>query len=381
MQADQTLDCSLAARSAVVHYSARLSNLPPEAFQHRLTVTPQLRIKRLIVVENGRPIAARWAQEPDGTAVVLLAQPPAAEQRVEVEAELLLPREQRRIAIPLVRYLGAASDPLTVRIDRQPDVLVTLQPPPKTWKQLAEPGLGQFREGLGRLVATLEQLAGAAAPPPVVTIAPNQPETTGRLVVRVDRDAAGWYAVAECLLDVSGGQLDLIRLQIPPHWTGPIETVPAVEQRVLSVPGETTRHLVIRPQRAVAGPLRLSIRGPLRGNGAELVAVPDVALLDAPRVERIVVLPGRIGSQRLAWETSGLQAAVPANLALPEGMIPTGCEAYQVVAPRYAAAARLLDRPATKPAVRLADYELHAAAGGHLIGRARFDLGPASTGK
>ncbi|MDX1943979.1 MAG: hypothetical protein SFU86_01125 [Pirellulaceae bacterium] len=375
-RAEQKLDCSFAARSAVVRYSARLVNLSPDVLGHRLTASAGLRVKRLTVLESDRPVAARWTQEPDGTIITHLAQPSAAEQRLDIEGVLDIAANTRRLPLPLLGYSGAAESSLEVRIDRQADVLVALQPAPKGWNAVADPGIGQTREGLGRLVAAVSH-SGPVASGLVVTLAPNEPETTGRMVLRVDRDGGGWFAVADCLLEVTGGQLDVLRLRIPSQWVGPLETTPAVEQRLLSIPGESARHLVIRPQRSIAGPLRLTIRGPLRGGGAELVSAPDASVLDAPRVERIVVLPGRGGTERLAWETSGLQAIAGTAFDLPAGLIPPGNEAFQVVAPRFSATARLLDRPTQRPAVRLADYELRFT-GQRLVGTARFDVAPGS---
>jgi hypothetical protein len=374
VRAVQAIDCSFSARSIVVKFQADLSGVPADAFQHRLTIAPQCKARQLVVQSGGRPLAARWTQEPDNSLAITLAQPPGPNLRLELTGELMLPANASRVATPLVRYVGAQQSTYAVRVYRQPDVLVAVQAQPAAWKA-ADEGAGEFRQDLGRLVKTLDEVEGRGANPPQVTLSANQPQTTGSLVVRVERGPTAWLAVADLVLDVQKGQLDALRIATPPSWTGPLDIVPAVEQQLALVPGEVGRQLVIRPQRAVSGALKLTIRGPLRSTGGELVAAPELKLIDLPQVERLVALPDRLGSQRLDWETSGLQATAEAP-ALPAGVIPPGFDLFQTVAPKFSAVARLRDRSGGAPTVRLADHEVALTSGGSLVAHSRLDLAP-----
>jgi hypothetical protein len=141
--------------------------------------------------------------------------------------------------------------------------------------------------------------------------------------------------------------------------------------------GDGGRHLLIRPRLAIQGRQRLTIRGPLRLEPGEGVAVPDVVPLGLERMSRLVLLPVQRGLEPIEWATARLAPA-----SLPDGLNlaplpPESFDVYRVTAARPRAVMKLVEEPTHAASVRLADIRLDWQEDGACRGLAVFDLVPA----
>ena len=374
IEAHQSIDYSVSRRNLSIRYAAELSGLSPHAFLHRLTIAPRVRVTKVAVLEDRVPALNRWSHQGSNILSIALSDEPGSKQRLEVEAEMEFGGDQSRLTLPLIRLSELKGSSMAIRVFRHSDVQIKMQSSPK-WTKHAEPP-GQFSEGLGRLVAAIGTDAADGIAPPTIVLSPNEPRTTGSLVTRVFGDEGGWQADIVCDLRVTGGVLDGLRLSIPDQWTGPFEITPAVEHRTLQLPGQSLRHLHIRPQQAVSGQLTLTIRTPLRSAAGELVAAPNVTLLDAPEVERIIVLQTEDSGSPIQWQTSGLQAAGNERPGVSSQRL-AGFETYRVVAPYFVAVAHRQERAAGSPHVRLADVVAHCYPNRCVSTETMIDLDPA----
>jgi hypothetical protein len=372
----------------MLRFEARLSQVPTARFRHELDLPPALKVQQIRLTAAGAPLPHRWRQRPDGTVVVTLLAAPPGEQLLELEASLPRARNRPRLPLPVVALQGAALTEAVLRIYRQPLVAAQLQSAPG-WERFGEPEIGQEspeRSGseggsLGRLVAALRRSGGEGASAPVVVLSSNQPEVTSRLALRAIEREGQWIAEADLELSVAGGALDVLQLEVPAEWTGPFSITPAVEHRVVALPGAAGSHLLITPQQAITGDFHLTIRGPIKSRASEPVRAPEVAVLDSPAQERIVVLASSGKSPAMFWETQGLQAAAPSGLRLPEGWLGPDQEYYQVVANAYQATAIAPKAAVQRPRVSAAQIEILSQGNRRLVGRARFYAQPPPAGE
>jgi hypothetical protein len=370
---------SLDAQQAKLSFEARLSQVPTARFRHELDLPPALKVQRIRLTAAGSPLPHRWRQRPDGTVVLTLLAPPPGDQLLELEATLPRARNRPRLPLPVVTVQGAAVTEAALRIYRQPQVAAQLQSAPG-WERVAEPEIGRQAPERGRLVAALRRSGGGAGSQPVVTLGPNQPEVTSRLALRVSEHEGQWIAEADVELSVLGGALDVLQFEVPAEWTGPFSITPAVEHRVVALPGAAS-HLLITPQQAITGDFHLTIRGPLKSRASEPVRAPEIALLDSPTQVRIVVLTKSGKSPAMLWETQGLQAAAPSGLRLPEEWLGPDQEYYLVVANSYQATAIAPATASQLPRVSSAQLEVLPQGNHRLVGRARFYVQPPPTGE
>jgi hypothetical protein len=341
-------------------------------------------VQQVRLTAGAAPVPHRWRQRPDGSVVVTLLAPPPPEQLLELEAALPRPRTRPRLPLPAISIPGTSRVGDELRIYRQSEVAVQLQAA-GGWERLADTAIGQQAE-LGRLVAALRRggggtSAGSVGTGPVVTVSQNLPELSNRFALRVVENKGQWFAEADLELQVKGGVLDVLQLEVPAEWTGPFSITPAVEHRVIALPGSAASHLLITPQQAVSGDYRLTIRGPVKSRSSEPIRAPEIVVLDSQAEERIVVLANGNKSPGPLWETRGLQAALSSELRLPEGWAVPDQEYYRVVANSYEAAVL---SPAAAPAqarVTWAEFSLQPQGSGRLVGRALFFVQPPASGE
>jgi hypothetical protein len=372
----QELTCSISLRTAVLRYSARLGKVPPHAFHHRLQATAGLNVVRLEVREGERMIRAQWNQAADGSLIVQLAEPPPPAMEIAVVAQTThsLPGS---LALPLVQYPGAGEDDLSVRLYRQPDAQFDLPTQTPSWKREEHPAHGRYEGGLGRLVGVLRRVGEATAPAPQLAVAAMPHELAGVVLTRLVPGPTNWQLDVQCLLEVEAGVLESLSFEFPATLGGPLEIVPAAEHELTATANGAMQRLLVRPLRAATGQFRMSLRVPLRGGADQAAIAPLVALLDAPRVRRLVALPRRNSDQRFEWETTGLQAIESAGTLLPEALLPTGYELFEAVAGRATAAVQVSRQSSFAAQTLAADHQLQIRARSGVWGRSLFDVVPA----
>jgi hypothetical protein len=178
-----------------------------------------------------------------------------------------------------------------------------------------------------------------------------------------------------CDVILESGSLDAVRFEVPAEWSGPFELIPAMDHQVVLLPGQTQRHLIIRPSSKSAGRLSFSIRGPVKLQTGETPHAPVLLPLDAVRVDSFLLLPSRMANENLQWQTSGLQA-MAAGEAKDAQVAAPGHEVFRVVAPRFAAT--LLQSKDSRKSARivLADFVVRPMFEGSYWTKASYYLLP-----
>lgn len=372
-RATQSIDWSLAESTGLATVRVRLSQVPQDRFVHRVRMPAEVQVWQAELWQAGERAAARWSQQADGLLQITAASTPAEDQELHLRAKWSVPRTGETTALPPIEILDADRAATELMIYRQPDALVTLRSA-AGWQDANSAAVGQFREQFGRLLAVLTCGAASVAPPQFA-IRPNSSTASGNMFLHVGEENGEWQAEILLDLQVERSLLDQVLLEIPADWAGPFAVEPATAALELSR-GESGQRLRIRPPQAAAGPLQLSIRGPLNVAGGRPRA-PEVRLVGPAVVRRFLVLDTGSQDQRIEWQTRGLRPVSETPPSLPPQWQGPGHELLEVVGPRLEAVAQIERPQAQTPAVPLADVQFELAAPSRFLATANFLILPA----
>lgn len=372
--AEQELTYLFGAAGASVEYTARLETSGGVVFQHHLDVPPEFEVDQVSLLLEGRPTAMRWARTPAGGVALFLKEPASGVQELRVQGWLPAPNGGK---LPLTgfRLRHVATRTTTLHVRREGAVqVVPIDPAGVT--EIVPPAEG----GTARGWPVKSYVAEGGTANLAVQVLPNQPRLRAAQATWIERTSDGWMAHVALLAEVSEGQLDQLRLEIPAQWHGPFE--------VLSATGETgvaratrlttgTRHLLlVRLRQSLTGTVGLHVRGAWHPPAGEAVAVPHIILLGADAVERYVLLPRRLGRERARWSTDRLlPEALPAGLSGAAPSVPY--DSFRVLADPYRAMLGNQASAAGQPRVRHAETLLTCLGPGICLGRTTLDVEPA----
>lgn len=378
VRARESIDISIGRHDAAIVYRADLTGIPPHRFQEAIDLPPGFRVKQAVLLEQEAVVSLRWPLAQQGSLTIHRAQSPATTQQLLIEGTL--PWKALSGGVDLVRLpslRSAASDGATIRIYRTPAALTLIKTATGIQPSAAPEG-APWDARLGHLLASYKS---APSPQPVVRefaviTKSNHPATTYRLVTNVERTTSRlWSAVVKCEVTLESGSLDAVRFEVPAEWSGPFELTPPMDHQVVLLPGQTQRHLVIRPSAGHSGKLSFSLRGPLKLQTGETPHAPVLLPLDAVRSDSFVLLPSRVADENLQWQTSGLQAMTAresqeAQLAAPRH------EVFRVVAPRFAATLVQSKDSRSTARILLADLTVRPMLAGSYWAKAHYYLLP-----
>lgn len=424
---DEELRVSVAQQTVQIHWTAAIETLAGELYQAVVQCPPQLEIADLSIVEQGRTVPVAWSRDRDGTLFVRPGRQFAKSFALELRGEMPAPTGSDW-EVPQLRTESARSDSQTLSIFRRGDVMLEMG---ETAGYNPQPDLplGEFVEGWGRLAFRAEshadrratasspptsdfqsdekqetssesptvpepgrktessretgQLAGTAGPPRSVRlrVSPNRPYAAARTITTMDRRAGGWHPQVDYRLRVRDGVVDAFRLEVPAEWSGPFEITPAVAYELLDIPGQTRRHLVIRPPVAISGEFQVRIASPLAFSDDDPDGVPEIGALDVDKLERFVVLPVLERQQRLSWDIRGLQAAVLPDDAPTDLKSRVSIASYQVVGSTFEAVNRPVQRAAGESVAHLIQYTLDFRSDRSVAGVVAADIDPAGASR
>ncbi|ADB18720.1 hypothetical protein Psta_4067 [Pirellula staleyi DSM 6068] len=372
---EQWIDFSVARATCKIQFQASLQGLSSHHFEHRIRLPASVVVKRLVVREDNKLAPCRWAQSKDGTVDVLLLQPPATLQNIELEASIPAPQQGK---LELAEFLveGAECAGSRVRLYRLPDVQLSLG---KLVGYVAEPNpaVGEDWPLLGRLVAEvrripLEQMNQRRELE--LVIAPNEPAAHGKLITTIEPSDDGWQAKLSADFTSTSGSIDIFRVLLPSQLEAPSEITPAVDHQLVTTMGESQRQLVVKPPKPVDSQFAFSLTAKLAPAMGGILRVPMPMLLDLTEVDSLVVLPQRVGSQTLNWQTSGLQS-LPRDAAVT--LVPdlaASSEVFRVVSSSPSAELAITAPSSSNPTLFLADYQLIIDSTGSVSGNSVFLL-------
>ena len=369
--AKTTLACGMSL--CRLTFQAELTGLSPAHVQQRIVLPAGWVASDVAIRDGDLPLACRWFQQADGTVVVRLDQPPGSSQQMRVDAALT-PAAGKPISFPAVQLMDVAVAEQGLLVTRSYDCSVEMRQV-VGWQSDGQEA-GQPQEQRRRLVASLVS-APMGEHSLMMVLSPNQPQVASRLVTRYARGASGLAAASLlCDLDITGGNLDELRLQAPPAWRGPWETSPPLAVRSEDVPGQTLHFVTLTPDRPLTGKVRLLVSSPLKSAAGEPPRVPEIALVDVPRVDRLVQLPKAKSGDPAEWKLTFLQPAQP-PADLQDGFPQAGdYDTFTVTGPHFDAVLSTGAATAAEPVVSLIKYDAAWLRTGIVRGRAAIHLDP-----
>lgn len=334
---EESIDWSISETMGKATFNAQLTDVPRFRFEHQLSVSPALHVTDVSVTQRGRAAASRWEQQADGSIRVTMLEPPESEQTLVIVAETSLQKDKATFRLPHILLNEIERRPMQLRLFRQRDAQVTVEAA-EDWKSSNE-SLGEFRdEKKGRLCASFVGDASRARTPSI-SIMPNRPRLSGRMLIHMGRADGDWSWDAEVDLQIAGGVVDELSLSVPAEWPAQLEIEPSMDQDLDRSSGEGRRRLVLRPRVPMSDAFRVRLRGPLQNTGDGLQA-PDIGVEGNSDVQRLVLLDRGADSNEFDWQTSGLVAMdQAARRNLPADWQALRGDWYQVAAPRFEATA------------------------------------------
>jgi hypothetical protein len=378
VHAREHIDISLGRHDAEILYRADLTGIPPHRFQEVIDLPAGFRVKQAVLLEQEASVSIRWPAVLPLSLALHRAQPPAATQQLLIEGTLPLPApfgQPSLVRLPSLR--SAASDSAIIRVYRTPATLTRITTA-SGMALSATPAGAPWDPRLGHLLASYKS---DPSPQPAVReftalTQPNNPATTYRLVTKMERTTPrSWSAVINAEVTPESGSLDAVRFEVPAEWSGPFELSPAMDHQVVILPGQTQRHLVIRPSAGRTGKLILSIRGQVKLQTGETPHAPVLLPLDALRTDSYLLLPRRVADENLQWRTSGLQA-MSAGESKDARLTASGHEVFRVVAPRFTATLLQSKDSRNGPRILLADLVVRPLLAGSYWTKANYYLLP-----
>jgi hypothetical protein len=372
----QDLSLSFYHGGASLQLDAQLTTSDGYTFQYRLHTPPKLEVESVSVLEDGVQRAARWADTGSGTVTVFLSGPVTGSQQLHLRGSLSTP-VAGDFPLPWVEVDGAKTTSATVSIFRQPAVAVSLTSAVQLADTPEAAKVERYADS-GRLVSSL--IATGERPSATIVLSTNEPEARAEQVTSLRREGQAWQAELACRWTVEKGMLDVVRLEIPPQWTGPFTISPPATSSVLDVPGTSRRRLMIRPRSAIRGGYRFTVSGPLVFGSSEPIEAPNVVPLGVDKSERFVKLPRLVGLQHVAWETLQLRPAPVPETLLSNKLtsdVAEAAETFRVTGDRPMARLRSVERMSSLAQVRLADIRIAWQSDRSYQGVSTFDLEPA----
>lgn len=368
---------SFASDHLRLRWEAKLTETPSDWFEIPIATPDKSRILRVELLRGDTLTPVRFNEENPGKFIAHLTHPLEKGSVLAVEMDSPWPSE-KAAPLPEVLLESALEETAEWKLYRQSFVLAEVTAP-KGWTAAEGQMLGSWQENLGRLLGVWRRNEGTTPTPIICHVAPNEPQAVGRLITSVQRTPSGWQAEVRGDLEITGGQLDQLRLDVPAEWSGPFDVTPAHQVEVRESPQIGRRIVSLKPPQPLAGAWKFSLRGPLSASMGEGVRAPEALLLDLGEFERVLILPTRLEQQRVEWQTSGLQATeVPVDW--PEaGAGNNGWEAFRAIASRFRATVKQVERFSGEPIVHLAEHQVTWNRSGRLAGESVFEVEPGGT--
>jgi hypothetical protein len=378
VRARENIDVSLGRHDAEVYYRVDLSGIPLHRFQEVIDLPAGFRVKQAMLLEQDTGVSLRVQTGQQGPFTIRRARSPGPTQQLLIVGALPLnPLPGQVNTVPLPSLRSTASEGATVRIYRTSAVLAVVKSAVGI-EISATPDGAPWDARLGHLLASYK------SPPSsqpisrgfVAEILPNNLTAGYRLVTRLERTTArSWSAVVNCAVNLEGGSLDTVRLEVPTEWSGPFEFTPPMDHQIMLLPGQTQRHLIIRPHQQRSNGLSFSIRGPIKLQTGESPHAPVLLPLDSARTDSFLVLPSRIADEELRWKTSGLQA-MGAEESRDEQLALNHSEVFRIVASRFEANLLQLKDTRSSARIALAEFLVRPIKEGNYWAKASYYLIP-----
>jgi hypothetical protein len=349
---EQTLAFSLGRTSALVQLDANLSISDGHLLQLGLQGPRGLTVESVSLREDESQRVTRWAADQDGRITVFLNNAIDGRQRLTLRGRWNVVHADA-FALPHVDVLAAEVKKRQVHLYRQPGVLASIQ---KT-SSVGDVNNDDLQlENFGTLLGKYSIDDPTAVV--TVTLAPNVVKSQAVAATFLQRDADRWVADFHYHIEVLEGIVDTLQFEIPAQRSEPLRIEPTANFKIVPVPGEQRRQLIVYPRGPISGKYQLKIRGRVALSAGDRLRAPDILPLRNQQIERFVVLPQSLDLQQVTWDTFGLsRAQLPPELAGDSPHVQSPA-IYQVLGERFQASLKAVERISATARVALAD--IHA---------------------
>ncbi len=372
---EQTLVLSLGRSSTRAQFDAVVAITGGYLFQLGLQIPRGLVIDQVAMLEDDVQRVARWSTDADGQTTVFFTAPVNGRQRMTVRGRWE-PTVADSFVVPIIRLLGAETKKNFLQLYRQSAVLANVELAPGTSQ--VEPGELVSPEGFGALLGcySLDTPSAGAT----VRLSPNAERARAVAVTSLQRDGQRWVAELEYHVNVTEGLADTLEFEVPAQWSEPYQIEPALPLKVVPIPGEIRRRMVVTPPEPIQGPFQFKVRGRVALSAGDRLRVPDILPLHVQQADRFVVLPSHLDLQQVVWDTMGLsRATLPADF-LARGRNAQSQTVYQVAGDHFQATLNAVKRAGLASRVVLADIHVTWQGDGKCQGVATFDLEQGTAG-
>ncbi len=357
--------------TAQVRYEASLDVSSGTLIQLAVDAPPHFKVETVSVRDQDVERVTRWSTNENGPISIFLSAPIAGRQQLVLTGRWTLP-ETRAFDVPRWSLRAATVTRSEWVFCRQNDVLLTVTSPPD-----ARP-IEPINEPPGSEFGALAQAFGAENADSLfqLQVADNKPHVRGVAVSSIRRDEDQWLSTIDYHLEISEGVLDVLQFEVPAQFVEPYRVEAASIALRPSASTPQRRVLSVTPTKPLSGKQHLRIQGRIAPLPGDRVRIPAVKLLGADQLDWFVLLPKRLDSQPVAWETSRLVSErLPAEL-LPRGWNPDSISSFKVQDENFQASLKTVERMDATPVIQLADVHLALMPGGDWRAVALFDILP-----
>lgn len=365
----EVLHVAAGSQAMRVVYQVNVTPGKLNKFQFPLVVPANLSVDDIVVIEADRQIPTHWARDADNRLNVFFDEEATTDYRLSLSGSMPFDLK-KQATLPRVATASPVSATQQVQLYRDDDVHVELQGFPAADESKTGPiDLPPVQWAVRPVgVYHLDEAAASAAR---VVVNDSHPKTAGDTLSQLTRESRTWWLTFHCHLVVEKGDLDVLRLRIPPTWTGPFEVVSSVPTSTQMSPlDEHNLNLAVRFATTIAegNEVDLQIRSPLAIPTGSPISVPEIEIKSRTDGHRYLIVPNSLDSQPVAWTEVGVRvAAVPPKL-LPASIDLAKQVQLEIINAPFHVEVRSQTAPQPAPRIRLADTTVAAGErGGQLI--------------
>ncbi|MDZ7619586.1 MAG: hypothetical protein U1E05_21510, partial [Patescibacteria group bacterium] len=343
-----------------------------------------LEVTRVSLFSEGVDRAVRWSQAASGVISLFLAGPVSGEQRLVLHGRLPAAVGQP-MQTPVLRVQGGQQAEGLLHLLRKPGILVELHEENGMTPVAAPAGevaggaagggaAGEATEPDWLPIGSYRMPLGSDATASVLAVV-NEPEVTGKEIVRLSVHEGAWHARWECRFDIDKGLLEEVGIAAPANWGNQFQASRGAIVHALPIQG-TRRELCVRPEQPAKQRWWAWVSGRLQLGAGERVRVPDITVKDIRGIARFIILPRRVDGLAMDWHVQGLQPVSLAQVAPELAPEQSSLAAFRVVKRPFSAELSELTASWGEGRVYLADYAVEWRASGAVGGVARFLVEP-----
>jgi hypothetical protein len=360
-----------------VAYRSDVAPQGADRFGWSLAVPAELVVSSVDVSSAGDQIPLDWVRVAPNRLNIFFTEAVSEPYRLRLSGSVPMTKDGR---LPLPRITAAGQPPVAqiAALYRAEDVQAKWRFPGEApWVESGAGDFPPFNKALHFVRAySVEPLTTDEV---LILVEPNEPDVRGETLTTLAQANRVWTATFACKLRVERGELDLLRLQVPPTFAGPFAVTPAAT--IEFTPSETAQQastLSIRlPQPARPGDtVAFEVRSPLTLTDGQMPPAPQIVPLVSGARQDYLALPASLDDERAEWTHSGIEPAELPRDMRPKSFDLGSAETFRVVAEAMNVTLRPRSTRVSAASVRLVETTVHLGPTGSRFVVTRFIVAP-----